>query len=78
MKKNIVKYLWILLLFTSCNNVYESIYQNPPLNIDGSSSDWNTTLDKKGNSGLSFGISNDQENLYIRLNSACPKTPVFE
>lgn len=70
MKIIVFKLLLILLLFTRCNNIYESIYQNPPLNIDGSSSDWTTTLDSKGNSGLSYSISNDQNNLYIRLNTS--------
>lgn len=54
------------ILFTACS-IYESGYQDPPLIIDGSSSDWNTTLESES-PGVSYGISNDSENLYIRLN----------
>lgn len=60
------KFSIFCILLTSCS-VYDSGYQDPPLIIDGSSSDWNTTLESK-NTGISYGISNDSENLYIRLN----------
>jgi hypothetical protein len=56
-----------LLLLTGCG-VYEATFQEKPLNIDGSSSDWTTTLDSKDNSSYSYGISNDKQNLYIRIN----------
>ena len=55
------------LLFAGCN-AYEATYEKTPLNIDGLSSDWTTTLDSKGNSSFSYGISNDKENLYVRIN----------
>lgn len=61
------KFLLLLLGFLSSCSVYQSGYQNTPLKIDGSSSDWITTLESE-KSGISHGISNDQENLYIRLN----------
>lgn len=54
------------LLFTGCSS-YMSTYQNSPLKIDGSSSDWKTTLESKS-SGISYGVSNDLENIYLRLN----------
>ena len=56
-----------LVILSGCG-VYESVYQDQPLVIDGSSSDWTTTLDSKNNNGMSYGISNDTENLFIRLN----------
>lgn len=64
----IMKYKLLIfsILFTACS-VYESGYQDPPLIIDGSSSDWKTTLESES-PGVSYGISNDSENLYIRLN----------
>jgi hypothetical protein len=64
MKKVLV--IACLALLSGCS-IYMSGYQNKPLTIDGLSSDWNTTLENKG-SGVSYGISNDSENLYIRLN----------
>ncbi|MCK5028214.1 MAG: hypothetical protein KAR57_01175 [Bacteroidales bacterium] len=67
MQKTII-YITVIILITTGCSVYESIYQDPPLNIDGSSSDWTTTLDSKNNSSFSYGISNDNENLYIRIN----------
>ncbi|HAF28546.1 MAG TPA: hypothetical protein DCG75_05815 [Bacteroidales bacterium] len=60
------KLLIFSILFTACS-VYESGYQDSALTIDGSSSDWNTTLESKS-TGISYGISNDSENLYVRLN----------
>jgi len=63
--KNI--YFIICLLILAACSTYESGYQDLPLIIDGSSSDWNTTLESK-NTGISHGISNDTEYLYIRLN----------
>ncbi|MDA3954016.1 MAG: hypothetical protein PF485_10230 [Bacteroidales bacterium] len=56
-----------LLLFAGCST-YEASYEATPLNIDGSSSDWTTTLDSKDNNRFSYGISNDEKNLYIRIN----------
>jgi len=52
-------------MISGCST-YESVYQDPPLTIDGSSSDWNTTLDSE-TSGVSCGISNDTNNVYIRI-----------
>ena len=66
MKINIIISLSLVFLF-GCS-VYEATYEQSPLIIDGLSSDWTTTLDSKNNNGLSYGISNDKENLYIRLN----------
>lgn len=56
-----------ILLFTGCRT-YEATFEKTPLKIDGSSSDWKTTLDSKNNDSYSYGISNDMENLYIRIN----------
>lgn len=67
MLKKISFIICVILLNTGCNT-YESLFQNPPLNIDGSSSDWTTTLDSKNDNSFSYGISNDNENLYIRIN----------
>ena len=67
MTKKISYIIGIILIITGCS-VYESVYQDTPLNIDGSSSDWTTTLDSKDNNSFSYGISNDNENLYIRIN----------
>ena len=66
MKINIIIFLSLVFLF-GCS-IYEATYEQSPLIIDGLSSDWTTTLDSKNNNGLSYGISNDKENLYIRLN----------
>jgi hypothetical protein len=57
----------ITLIFSFGCSTYEATYQEKALKIDGSSSDWTTTLDSK-NSDLSYGISNDKDNLYIRIN----------
>ena len=56
-----------LLFFSGCST-YVATYEQSPLTIDGSSSDWATTLDSKNNNSFSYGISNDNENLYIRIN----------
>ena len=66
MKINII--IFLSLVFLSACSIYEATYEQSPLIIDGLSSDWTTTLDSKNNNGLSYGISNDKENLYIRLN----------
>jgi hypothetical protein len=71
MSKKIAYIILIVLISSGCST-YESVYQNTPLNIDGSSSDWDTTLDSKGNNGFSYGISNDKDNLYIRINIIDP------
>lgn len=64
-----MKKLYFFILYitsiTACST-YESTFQNPVLVIDGSSSDWTTTLDSKNNN-ISYGISNNDTNLYIRL-----------
>lgn len=70
MKIIIFNSILLLLLLSSCNKVYKSLYQNPPLKIDGSSSDWFTTLDKKSSSDIYYSITNDNENLYFRLNTS--------
>ena len=63
-----ILYIFILigLIGSGCSS-YESVYQSIPLTIDGSSSDWGTTLDTKKNKDISYGVSNDSENLYLRL-----------
>lgn len=66
MQKTII-YIIVILITAGCS-VYESTFQDPPLKIDGSSSDWTTTLDSKNNNSYSHGISNDNENLYVRIN----------
>ncbi|NOQ27630.1 MAG: hypothetical protein GQ564_19885 [Bacteroidales bacterium] len=55
------------LFFSGCST-YEATYQKTPLIIDGSSSDWISALDSKDQNGFSYGVSNDNENLYLRIN----------
>ncbi len=59
--------IFTTLISFSCST-YEATYQKKALKIDGSSSDWTTTLDSKNKNTFSYGISNDKENLYIRIN----------
>ncbi len=63
-----IQYIIILigLIGSGCSS-YESAYQSTPLTIDGSSSDWKATLDTKKSQDISYGVSNDSENLYLRL-----------
>ncbi len=56
------------LIFSFGCSTYEATYQENALKIDGSSSDWTTTLDSKNRNTFSYGVSNDKENLYIRIN----------
>lgn len=67
--KKITIFILSLLFFTACS-IYEATYQEKALEIDGSSSDWTTSLDKKGKSDLYYSITNDSENLYVRLNTS--------
>ncbi|MCK5028210.1 MAG: hypothetical protein KAR57_01155 [Bacteroidales bacterium] len=68
MKANIIFISFFsILLITGCST-YQASYETKPLKIDGSSSDWKTTLESRNNNSFSYGISNDKENLYIRIN----------
>jgi hypothetical protein len=65
-----VKTLAVIFALTvmGCSS-YQSSFEEKPLTIDGSPSDWNTTLNQKGNANYTYGISNDSTNLYLRLNT---------
>lgn len=67
---NIKTILVLILIISFGCSTYEATYQEKALKIDGSSSDWTTSLDKKGNSDLYYSITNDSENLYVRLNTS--------
>lgn len=68
MKTNIIIIALFSVLLSSGCSTYIATYEETPLNIDGSSSDWKTTLDSKDKNSYSYGVSNDQENVYIRIN----------
>jgi len=68
MTQKLIISFFISILFFSCNSTYESLYQNPQLIIDGLSNDWETALDYKKSNEIYYSITNDTNNLYIRLN----------
>ncbi|MBU8892505.1 MAG: hypothetical protein KOO66_06980, partial [Bacteroidales bacterium] len=67
-KMRIKTFIILSLLFSFGCSTYEASYEQSPLTIDGLSSDWTTTLDSRNNNSFMYGISNDNENIYIRIN----------
>lgn len=70
MKKIIAQFgLVSIVLFMGCARVpvYNSSWQQAPSVIDGKTDDWNVNMMFDEKSGFIYGLSNDNENLFVHL-----------
>jgi len=61
--------LGLLLWGCSKTPVFRSDYQNMPMIVDGNTSEWQGKMSADIESGITYGITNDERNLYVKMNT---------
>lgn len=64
--------LVIMMILTGCAKtpVYKSTWQQPTIDENGTSEDWLKGMQYNSESGIMYGLSNDQKNLYVKMKFA--------
>ncbi len=67
-------FLYLLLIGCAKTPVYKSVFQSDDFILDGSDTDWPTRTYSDYELGMTYGLSNDRDNLYVNLRVNNPMT----